>query len=68
MLASLLGGEGISYSQIDGKVPFKERSAILADFSNNPRVRVLLLSIETGAVGYYCPRGVRLLIRGLCLN
>ena len=52
ILARMLSTRGIQAVQIDGRVPYASRSMILSTFSNDPTIRVLLMSIGTGAVGY----------------
>ena len=50
-LADMLRRRGICYHQIDGRVSHLDRQSRLADFQNEPHVRVMLISIETGSVG-----------------
>ncbi|KAM0562875.1 hypothetical protein ACHAPJ_001715 [Fusarium lateritium] len=42
---------GISHVHIDGRTSYTERSNRLNTFRHDPKVTVLLMSIETGAVG-----------------
>ncbi|ROV93846.1 hypothetical protein VMCG_08825 [Cytospora schulzeri] len=51
VLALLLGRAGMSYLQVDGDTSYIDRSHRLRAFKENPNVRVLLMTIETGAVG-----------------
>ncbi|ROW06785.1 hypothetical protein VMCG_04012 [Cytospora schulzeri] len=50
-LARSLHERGISYIQIDGRVSPADRETRLAKFQQDPAVLVLLISIQTGAVG-----------------
>lgn len=52
ILANMLAVRGIPYLQIDGRVSFSDRLEILSKFREYPNIPVLLMSIETGAVGY----------------
>jgi SWI/SNF-related matrix-associated actin-dependent regulator of chromatin subfamily A3 len=38
--------------RFDGKVPQKDRQAVVERFRNDPSIRVMLLTISCGAVGY----------------
>ncbi|KAI1775100.1 SNF2 family N-terminal domain-containing protein [Hypoxylon cercidicola] len=51
ILSQLLRQAGIPYYQVDGRVNYADRSTRLKNFKEDPQVRVLLMSIETGAVG-----------------
>ena len=51
LLSELLEQAGISYVRIDGQVSYTDRSKHLEAFRQNPEIHVLLMSIETGAVG-----------------
>ncbi|KAI1467939.1 SNF2 family N-terminal domain-containing protein [Daldinia caldariorum] len=51
ILQQLFNQAGISCRQIDGKVSPVERSIRLRAFKEDPQIRVLLMSIGTGAVG-----------------
>ncbi|KAI0599782.1 SNF2 family N-terminal domain-containing protein [Biscogniauxia sp. FL1348] len=51
LLSQLFEQAKIPYHQIDGRVGYAERSTRLKAFREDPRVLVLLMSIETGAVG-----------------
>ena len=48
----MLIGKGIPCLRIDGRVSFSDRLEILSKFREDPNTPVLLMSIETGAVGY----------------
>lgn len=48
----MLSAGNIQSLQIDGRVRFTDRSAILSKFRDDPTIFVLLMSIDTGAVGY----------------
>ncbi|KAM7217733.1 P-loop containing nucleoside triphosphate hydrolase protein, partial [Rhypophila decipiens] len=50
LLEHHLKAQGTSYSRIDGNVPYAARLRILEDFRHN-EVPVLLMTVETGAVG-----------------
>lgn len=51
ILEHLLGESGILFRRIDGSVDASHRAAIIEDFSNDPRIPVILMTIGTGAVG-----------------
>ncbi|RBA19767.1 hypothetical protein FPRO05_09067 [Fusarium proliferatum] len=51
ILAAILGAEGIAFVQVDGRNPLLGRTELLTKFCKDPMVRVLLISINTGAVG-----------------
>lgn len=51
ILSQLLEEAGVPYLQVDGRVNYKDRSTRLKDFKEDAQVLVLLMSIETGAVG-----------------
>lgn len=51
VLARLLGQVGVAYLQVDGDTSYADRSYRLKAFKENPDVQVLLMTIETGAVG-----------------
>jgi len=48
----MLSARNIPSLQIDGRIPFTGRSMILSKFRDDPTIPVLLMSIDTGAVGY----------------
>jgi SNF2 family DNA or RNA helicase len=48
----MLADRGIPRLRIDGRVSYSDRLEILSEFRDNPNIPVLLISIETGAVGY----------------
>lgn len=52
MLAGILSSNGIGFVQVDGRNPVMDRTALLSRFCEAPDIRVLLISINTGAVGY----------------
>ncbi|KAI1752665.1 SNF2 family N-terminal domain-containing protein [Xylaria castorea] len=51
LLSQLLGQSKTAYRQVDGRTSYAERSKALKAFKEDPEVVVLLMSIETGAVG-----------------
>ncbi|KAF5531726.1 hypothetical protein FMEXI_12872 [Fusarium mexicanum] len=51
ILAAILGAEGIAFVQVDGRNPLLGRTELLTKFCQDPMIRVLLISINTGAVG-----------------
>ncbi|KLO81314.1 Uncharacterized protein Y057_8158 [Fusarium fujikuroi] len=51
VLAAILGAEGIAFVQVDGRNPLLGRTELLNKFCQDPMIRVLLISINTGAVG-----------------
>lgn len=50
-LAAMLNSKGIDYVQIDGRVNGVDRQKHLSRFQDEPQVRVLLMTLETGSVG-----------------
>jgi SWI/SNF-related matrix-associated actin-dependent regulator of chromatin subfamily A3 len=48
----MLYADGIEFVQIDGRNPLIGRTELLSRFRQDANVRVLLISINTGAVGY----------------
>lgn len=42
---------GINHVRFDGKVPQKERQAVIDKFRRDPSVQVMLLTLSCGAVG-----------------
>lgn len=51
-LTVLLQQRNITYLRIDGLIKATERSQILSRFQTDPEVAVLLMTINSGAVGY----------------
>ncbi|EXK82533.1 hypothetical protein FOQG_13103 [Fusarium oxysporum f. sp. raphani 54005] len=51
ILATMLGAEGIAFVQVDGRNPLVGRTELLSKFCQDPVIRILLISINTGAVG-----------------
>ncbi|KAK7750568.1 hypothetical protein SLS62_007544 [Diatrype stigma] len=51
LVSDLFRKEDISFGRVDGRVPPSQRKQILAEFHNDSSVRVLLMTIGTGAVG-----------------
>ncbi|RSL43931.1 hypothetical protein CEP54_014883 [Fusarium duplospermum] len=51
MLANMLSSSGIDFVQVDGRNPVLDRTALFSKFCEAAEVRVLLISINTGAVG-----------------
>ncbi|KAJ4192940.1 hypothetical protein NW759_016622 [Fusarium solani] len=47
----MLSSSGIGFVQVDGRNPVMDRTALFSKFCEAPEVRVLLISINTGAVG-----------------
>jgi SWI/SNF-related matrix-associated actin-dependent regulator of chromatin subfamily A3 len=47
-----LDRESISYVRYDGKVPHKDRQSVLDRFKTDTTIRVMLLTLSCGAVGY----------------
>lgn len=43
---------GISCVRFDGKVPQRDRQPIVERFKSDPNLRVMLLTLSCGAVGY----------------
>lgn len=52
ILAKMLLADGIEFVQVDGRNPLTGRTELLSRFRQDANVRVLLISINTGAVGY----------------
>jgi SWI/SNF-related matrix-associated actin-dependent regulator of chromatin subfamily A3 len=48
----MLYADGIEFVQVDGRNPLIGRTELLSRFRQDANVRVLLISINTGAVGY----------------
>ncbi|KAF5975670.1 hypothetical protein FBULB1_7246 [Fusarium bulbicola] len=51
ILAAILEAEGIAFVQVDGRNPLAGRTELISKFCQDPMIRVLLISINTGAVG-----------------
>ncbi|KAK3995722.1 SNF2 family N-terminal domain-containing protein [Cladorrhinum sp. PSN332] len=51
LLGILLTQQKIPFLRIDGSIPSTDRSTILAEFNTSPAIPVLLLTIDSGAVG-----------------
>ncbi|KAK3377269.1 SNF2 family N-terminal domain-containing protein [Lasiosphaeria ovina] len=51
LVGKLFNEEGITFGRVDGDVDPPRRQRILAEFHDNPSVRVLLMTIGTGAMG-----------------
>ena len=47
-----LNRESIPYVRYDGKVPQKDRQSVLDQFKTDPSIRIMLLTLSCGAVGY----------------
>lgn len=56
LLSQLLRKAHITYRQVDGRTSYAERSKSLEAFRKDPKILVLLMSIEIGAVGYIHPK------------
>ncbi len=52
MVEFALNQANIRLLRFDGKVPQKERQPVIDKFRGDPSVRVLLLTLSCGAVGY----------------
>jgi SNF2 family DNA or RNA helicase len=46
-----LGRSGFRFKRLDGTMGIKDRAAAVHDFSNNPRMNVMLISMRCGSVG-----------------
>lgn len=55
LVEKLFNEQDITFGRVDGDVDPSRRQRILAEFHDNPSVRVLLMTIGTGAVGYESP-------------
>jgi SWI/SNF-related matrix-associated actin-dependent regulator of chromatin subfamily A3 len=51
-----LNRASISNIRFDGKVPQKERQSVVDKFRTDRNIRVMLLTLSCGAVGYATPR------------
>ncbi|KAH0537128.1 hypothetical protein FGG08_006061, partial [Glutinoglossum americanum] len=51
ILTRMLCTRGVPSLRIDGRVPFADRSVVLSKFRDDPTITVLLMSIDTGAIG-----------------
>ena len=52
IIEAALNQAGIRSVRFDGKVPQAQRQPVLNEFKSNPDVRVILLTLQCGAVGY----------------
>ena len=46
---------GIPFIRFDGKVPQKERQSVIDKFRGDSTIKVMLLTLSCGAVGYVDP-------------
>lgn len=51
LLAHLLRAASVTYVQVDGDTSFVDRSSRLRAFKEDTNANVLLMTVETGAVG-----------------
>ncbi|KAI0406998.1 hypothetical protein F4802DRAFT_555264 [Xylaria palmicola] len=51
LVEKLFTEQGITFSRVDGSIHAPKRSEVLKTFQENPSIRVLLMTIGTGAVG-----------------
>ncbi|KAK3342074.1 SNF2 family N-terminal domain-containing protein [Lasiosphaeria hispida] len=51
LLGELFHDEDVVFGRVDGSVDPAQRKKVLADFHNDPSMRVLLMTIGTGAIG-----------------
>jgi SNF2 family DNA or RNA helicase len=52
MVGTGLDRASIPYLRYDGKVPQKDRQSVVDMFKTDPAIRVMLLTLSCGAVGY----------------
>jgi len=52
LIARLLHENGIVFGQVDGTLSPHQRQEILGEFHHDPSIKVLLMTLGTGAVGY----------------
>ena len=52
IIAQGLRNDSIGFLRYDGTVPQKERQSVLDRFRRDPSIRVLLLTLSCGAVGF----------------
>lgn len=55
IMAGMFDQKSISYLRIHGSIPASKRSKILEDFEQSTTVRILFITLGTGAVGYVLP-------------
>ena len=51
LVGQLFKQEGIEFGRVDGDIPPVQRKKVLAQFYDDPSIRVLLMTLGTGAVG-----------------
>ncbi|KAI3323069.1 hypothetical protein HD806DRAFT_535561 [Xylariaceae sp. AK1471] len=51
LIGKLFNDERLVFGRVDGDIPSSQRKKVLAKFHDDPSVRVLLMTIGTGAVG-----------------
>ncbi len=51
LVGELLDEEGIAFRRVDGDIDTSRRKELLAEFQDKPSVRILLMTIGTGAMG-----------------
>jgi SNF2 family DNA or RNA helicase len=51
MVAQMLDEHNMPYCRIHGQIPASKRSKVLSDFERTTSVRILLITLGTGAVG-----------------
>jgi len=51
LIGSSLNNALVNFQRIDGECPTAKREKILDEFTNNPNLRVLIMTTGTGAVG-----------------
>lgn len=55
IIEAALNQARIQSVRFDGKVSQPQRQPVLNEFKSNPNVRIMLLTLECGAVGYVEP-------------
>jgi SWI/SNF-related matrix-associated actin-dependent regulator of chromatin subfamily A3 len=51
LLGQMLKNKGVRFERIDGQVSYTQRLSILDRFAEDTSIKVLLMTIESGAVG-----------------
>lgn len=55
-----LASNNIMFCRLDGSMPRSKRNNTLSEFSTNPQVIVILVSLMAGGVGYVIQSSIRL--------
>jgi hypothetical protein len=55
LVAFLLSAKNIPFATIDGSLSLLDRRKVLSNFKSKPDIKVLLITLGTGAVGHVLP-------------